>query len=631
MARFEEGTFAEVIETGRIGVVVERKRNKVYLVFRDNPLDDDEPCEFKEQELQEAKLSRLKMSQLKPLVRGEISITEISNGANFVEPCIENDSPEYKITAEDLLAGVNHYEGKRSEDVYLWISSLLTHAEDISLPGEERFPIRDSIIEYDILAYASIDLEFLSWEILDNKPEVVTTEDFKDTREVLETWVNSGGAQCPKAICVEVIEQYDYNNIDKQSEATQQLFKECLDYLCDERRDPKAIQRRGYCYYCGTKIYPNDWVKARDAFIDYYQMTGDASAANTLGYIYYYGRCNGGEPEYEEAFKYFSIGHAYGYFESTYKLADMFAHGYAVVENGETANHLYWDVYRQNLKHFTDGNPECKFADAALRMGNCFRDGIGAEKDLRTSYYYYLQADFAIRERVRIANHYGDTVVFNSVQKALADVRNMSPKPLRKIRFNYPKWADWSLIDHRRCKLSIKELKDGALSIDASPLKRRDEYKAPKMLITIPEADYCGLKEKIHLKTAKNSKIKTISNLPEIIFDNWDFDWDKMKASFYLGDDLVGEIITKCYDFTAPMKKAVTKTGKLYHFATIVFGKSNRGYDYLCDDESVEAGNFVIVNGYDGETTVKVVAVTDKHESELVLPIDRYKKIIRKA
>ena len=41
-------------------------------------------------------------------------------------------------------------------------------------------------------------------------------------------------------------------------------------------------------------------------------------------------------------------------------------------------------------------------------------------------------------------------------------------------------------------------------------------------------------------------------------------------------------------------------------------------------------GDFVVVNGYDGEKTVKVVNVTDKYESELGLPIERYKKIVRK-
>ena len=35
--------------------------------------------------------------------------------------------------------------------------------------------------------------------------------------------------------------------------------------------------------------------------------------------------------------------------------------------------------------------------------------------------------------------------------------------------------------------------------------------------------------------------------------------------------------------------------------------------------------------GYDGETEVYVVDVMDNYESELALPIDRYKKIVRKA
>ena len=52
----------------------------------------------------------------------------------------------------------------------------------------------------------------------------------------------------------------------------------------------------------------------------------------------------------------------------------------------------------EDIKRFVKEDYECKFADAALRMGNCFRDEIGAQKDLETAYYYYLQADFAIRK-----------------------------------------------------------------------------------------------------------------------------------------------------------------------------------------------------------------------------------------
>jgi len=39
----------------------------------------------------------------------------------------------------------------------------------------------------------------------------------------------------------------------------------------------------------------------------------------------------------------------------------------------------------------------------------------------------------------------------------------------------------------------------------------------------------------------------------------------------------------------------------------------------------------VIVNGYDGKTVVNVVGVSDKYESRLGLPIERFKKIIGKV
>ena len=103
------------------------------------------------------------------------------------------------------------------------------------------------------------------------------------------------------------------------------------------------------------------------------------------------------------------------------------------------------------------------------------------------------------------------------------------------------------------------------------------------------------------------------------------------KTSFYLYDDLVGEIRTEFFTFTAPAKKKPDPSGDVYYLVTVVFEESGRSYDYLCDDRTVNVGDTVIVNGYDGETPVKVVAVADKYESELVRPVDRYKKVMRKV
>ena len=630
MARFEIGTYAKVIATGRIGEVTHRERTRVTIEFFDKSSINPETCEFKDHELMLTELPQMKTSQLEPFVRGEISLTELTDGVHILPEYVKIDSKAYKVTAKDLLAGARHYEGMSSEDILRWLDPIMMFEDDMSFPSEPWADIQDAVTEKDFLSYIHDEMANFLWAIWDGESEEYIRKDIKNIREQLEQWINSDGKEYPEEIRQAIAVQYDSDDIDGQSEATQKLFKECLDYCCDVKKDPKAIQRRGYCYYCGTKIYPNDWYKARDAFIDYYQMTGDASAANTLGYIYYYGRCNGGVPEYEKAFKYFSIGHAYSYFESTYKLADMLAHGYGVVKDGESANHLYWSVYKENLKRFIRGDFECKFADAALRMGNCFRDGIGADKDPETAYYYYLQADYAIRERTKAVNHYGDTVVFNGVQKALAEIRKDYTKKGRTEQFIYPGWTKWTLIKHRRCKLVIKELKNGTLALDATVLKRRDEEEAPRMLITVPKADYCALRKKIRIKTAEKSRYQTASGKPEIVFDSIEYDWRKGRTSFYLYDELVGEIFTSCYSFTVPAKKKQEKAGDVYHFVSICFEENGRCYDYLCEDKSVAEGDFVVVNGYDGEKTVKVVNVTDKYESELGLPIERYKKIVRK-
>lgn len=631
MGRFENGTYVEVIATGRRGIVYDRNRNKVAVEFYDSGIFETETLTFNDHELKVVVMPRIKTSQLRGLVTGELEIGDITEGFYIFDDVLETDSKAYAITVADLFAGIEKMkESKDFTKIYQWLVILNRFDEEMGFGYYSDDVIKDAITEGDILDYAEGYLCSLYWDFGDYEDDDYIIKELNSLYETFKAWIDSDGREYPDDIARLVMINYDDDSIDKESEATQALFKECVDRLC-EKKEPKAIQKRGYCYYVGCKPYPNDWVKARDAFIEYYNMTGDASAANTLGYIYYYGRCNGGEPEYEEAFKYFSIGHAYTYFESTYKLADMFAHGWGVVKDPDTANYLYWSVYNQNIDRFRNEDYGGKFADAALRIGNCYKEGIGESVDFKVAYYYYLQADFAIRERTKRYNHYGDSVVFNGVQKALGEVRKEYTEHGRTEQYVYPSWIRFALIGHRRAKIKIKELTNGPLALDVSPMKRYDDKVVPKMLITIPKADYCELKSKIRIKTALNSSYKVNGASGEIIFDHVEYDWKTNKTIFYLNEDITGEIVTAEYTFTAPAKKKVKKTGRVYHFASIVFDKNGRCYDYLCDDESVKVGDWVIVNGYDGEKKVQVVDVTDKDESELGLEIEKYKKIVRKA
>lgn len=632
MGRLDVSDYAEVIESGRIGLIENIERTKVKLSFRDKSVIYEEYAEYNDFELKPVEINMVKNSQLKDVVRGELTLKELSGGSNYVNDIIELDSPKYRITVEDLYAGYIKLSDKSLEEIYSWCYIVIQFFDEMwSGKRKKNLSFENGMIEY---IYNEID--YLYYKFIENDPddsefEKGILEDIGEVKDEIKEYLDSDGDVVPVLVLYSFVTNYDCDNINKQDEKTQQMFKKCLDRLCDKEFSD-AIQKRGYCYYCGTKEYPNDWVKARESFIKYYNMTGDASAANTLGYIYYYGRCNNGVPEYEEAFKYFSIGHAFGIYESTYKLADMFTHGYAVVKNFETAYRLYYSVYSDNLEHFRRGVFDCKFADIALRMGNCYRDGIDVLECLEEAYCFYLEADYAIRKRIEKYNFYGDTVVYNGIQKALAEAKEKYKNHKNKKVFrHFPEWVKWMTIEDRKCKLKITELEDRKLSIKATILKKYYENYEVNTLVTIPELGYSELRKDITLITEPGSIFEFVDGKNEIIFEYVEYDYGRNTTKFYLDDKVVGKIITRSYTFDYEKPKKKKPSGKKRHFVSVVFSSQGRMYDYLCDDATIQEGDHVVVNGYDGEIVVEVVSVFDKYESELGLPIDRYKKIIRKA
>ncbi|MCR5303406.1 MAG: sel1 repeat family protein [Lachnospiraceae bacterium] len=581
--KYEVGDGVKVNATGRVGMVIDTTRSEVIVSFYDKDYNKPEIQDFLKKDVSPFDLPRIRVSEVRPYVRGELSLSKITDGVNIISDEIIDDTDSDHVasagktasgarsasgsattdsagadhhvvlSAEDLLCGLRFYKDKAPVEILMWFDTIKQINNFLDL--FDVFPqIRDAVTERDIVSYVCDELESMEWVLLDSDDDdTYLKKSLSELEDVLNVWVVSGGTEFHDYIAAVVTDNFDEDSIDHEPEETQQFFKTCLDRLC-EKKNPRAIQKRGYCYYVGTKVYPNDWVKARDAFIEYYEMTGDASAANTLGYIYYYGRCNGGEPEYDKAFKYFSIGHAYTYFESTYKLADMFANGYGVVKSGETAHQLYWSVYTETIEKFIRGEFECKFADAALRMGNCFRDGIGVDKEPDLAYYYYLQADLAIRKRMEVSDQYGDKTVFNRIQTALEESRKEYTEKGKTIRFYHPNWVVWVLTDYRLGRLKLSELSNGVISIEATTIPRSDEDEAPMKLISIPKADYCELKKKIRIKTSKGAMCNFPGNPEEIVFDHVEFEHhaeDDNVTIFYLWGKYVGEIHTEYYTFTA--------------------------------------------------------------------------------
>lgn len=260
-----------------------------------------------------------------------------------------------------------------------------------------------------------------------------------------------------------------------------------------ERDIPSALDFLGYSCYGGNEIFSCDWERSRDCFlrlIEHEDVEEEKKCqyANTLGYIYYYGRCSGGVPDYKSAFLYYSMGAAGGMYQSYYKLADMYMKGNGVPRNTHVALRYLKFVYNENIKLFLRGDYECQFADAALRMGNTLR---GSEPAMQ-AYYYYTLADFAIRKRLPF-NHYGDGKVFDGIQRELAAIREKMPlKKAGVISSEYFLAGAEILFGRHSCRVTVKPLKSG-LSIKIKRLPSPEEEYPLYTFECYPEYGYCRM------------------------------------------------------------------------------------------------------------------------------------------
>ena len=404
------------------------------------------------------------------------------------------------------------------------------------------------------------------------------------------------------------------------------LFVRYVDGL-SEKGNKRALYAKAYSLYGGNRAYNCDWAASRDLLLKLMETEDDPFLANTLGYIFYYGRCTDGEPEYDRAFYYYSIGAAGGVYESRYKLSDMFRHGYGVKKNEKIAASIIFELYSENRKHILEGRTDCKFADVALRMGNLYRDGVGCEPDPDLAYGHYLEADFAIKERMRDCDYYGDASVAAGIGQAIGEIlpETVYKKPRRSVYYGSLEWLLKSAFDlHRRVEAKIKKQKDGQYVFRFRILPKKGEEYPPKFFVTEPEAHFAGYLDRITAKTKFLYRLK---------INGKKFDGDSATVVFdaadYFGFRLYGERVA---EISAYFKVTFPRTsgGKTYRFVSVTFTGGGKRYDYLCDIPDIKVGDEVAVPSPGGEARVTVAAVFEKSESETTLQISKYKSVLRK-
>lgn len=304
----------------------------------------------------------------------------------------------------------------------------------------------------------------------------------------------------------------DDESMKSLSEEKKREIRKHLDVLCTHG-SAKALKRKGYLCYGGSPVYECDWDESMRCFEKVLESGFDKDVANSLGYIYYYGRTSGGKSDYEKAYRYFSMAAFAGSHESLYKLGDMFLKGLGVPVSAELADDFYYRVYFEAKDFVLEGYSNTKFADAALRMASLYERKEYSEREI---YGKYLEADYGLRLRAW-ACCYGDSVVRKSVDKGIEKYRN------------FERDDDWArdVISSLSCDLKLGQIfriklerrgsvVSGRLDIVSAETKRRN--KKTYMMLTLPELSYCGIVRSFSFRCSVTEGGTELSDGEDIVF-----------------------------------------------------------------------------------------------------------------
>lgn len=549
------------------------------------------------------------------LARYEITLQDIIKD-NVAENIVNVDN--YIITLEDIYCALNKFSNETINTETLaieWFDYFNYVLQETTYENEPDFFYNRNRVLSDI-SDALMNLIFYDFE-----------EDFKDAFIALGNFLEDENKSVserryPERAQIDLLYSLkDNSSLNLASNEEAELYRLFADELA-EKGNRYGLSAVGYGCYGGNRVFPCDWKRAEECMlrlieiVDY--MPGQAFYANTLGYIYYYGRTTDGVPDYEKAYKYFSFAAFNQIYEAEYKIADMYYNGYGVPKSPETAKNIVSRLYEENIKYIENGEFDCKFADIAFRMGNYCKDTNDPyESDFDEMLKYYYQADFAIRMRMKHTNYYGDCKVAKAIDNALAETKEMvNFKPQKKIEWLsiYSIFHDY-LSSGNWLDVRAKKMATGKIKLIFKPHSKWQEKYTGRVFITIPELDMCGFYDSL---TVIVNPLGEEIDPPEE-----QFTVDRMDYHTFYFD---GFPVMFCDNCTFEIKKPKTDIKK-YRFVSVVFGQGGKSYDYLCNNESSKIGDKINVVVNNEEKEVTVVNIFEKSEYELALPIKKYKQI----
>ncbi len=590
---FASGDWVEIRygeKAGHFGKICMHEKSGNYMVI---PYDNDEPCEMvslAENSIVKIEPRILSLPEFRDIIRGKRKYKEFEPE---IFPAF-NVRPEkaYKMTAKDIstaLGNINKTDRPLTDfKEWFWLIINVFY-NDLKISGRYKedciteIPATEDEVFSDCFGmteklYWRLEERFVSKE--DNERHVVKFDDEpnwdgdslnndeiektayftvcddiisrvgtfrKNKGEPKEEWEYSNGQ---KKMFLTACEDKGLGNISREE---LRRYKKFVYELADEN-DLQALKILAWSYYERTEAFPQNWKLSAEYLKKVYRLSGDPFAANSLGYIYYYGRTNGGIPQYEEAFRYFSFGALAGIDESLYKCADMLIYGRGTEKNIDMGLNMIIDGYRDTLYDFCHGIYESKFADYALRMGNVCSDNLIYGMGIRDAYKFYLEAEYAIKKRREKEEYFGDDVVENRIKAKLEQIRRDVGLDLNRktIKSDFPIYINQLYDDPFPVQVMIRKERNGRVSLKMKRFRIGQELlsipipeklkEVPNILVCYPELSYCGLTTELSFKLENAEILKRPGGRDYFLSDGFKKNEMTNALEFYSNGELVAAV-----------------------------------------------------------------------------------------
>lgn len=313
------------------------------------------------------------------------------------------------------------------------------------LPLFTSFEYRIYLKEYNLVDIWAL---FLNEEDIDI--EELINNAYKALNEFIEdkdkpNWQKRMPIKIKERIIETLFNLEEPNDIDKEN------FIHIVSELSD-MNNINGLHYKCYSYYGGNSYVKEDYKISEECLLKLIDLDYRDNYADTLGYIYYYGRVNNGIPQYDKAYEYFTLASASGNVEARYKLGDMYKNGFYVKKNLSVAKTIYESLYNQALYEFHQNPKYSSLADVALRIAGFYDN----EEDYLICYQLYLQALVAIKKR----QDKFDSSVERKIIKSIKEVYAKYKDKINNLGFNegLGRFSNYTIdFDKNRITLSSSE------------------------------------------------------------------------------------------------------------------------------------------------------------------------------